>query len=239
MELFQEQLTDIRLYLQRAEQVLTSSVADLNKTLSWPEDSSLVLQDDIAIELGGAAGSQLVILWTTTSDAVDDNTISLVGPDLETAAGETLPLSLVILVSGTFDDAYGTYQALQDVVIDTTLKGISLRIWPDRQKIWCRVSREAIEAGFSLKHYAFSIWHRLKALPEVEKAEIIVSTDPLIEGQQLAGTAEKAKIILETLINIYDQETFDCDHCDYRETCAEVEGLKEIHKRLHEEKREW
>lgn len=238
MELFQKPLADLKQYLEEAGEMLTLSAEETDNPFSWPAGSSLVLQDDVALELGGAAGSQLVILWTAAGDAVDDHKISIVGPDLETANNKTLPLSLVILVSGSFEDAYETYRALQDKVIDTALKGVSVRIWPDRQKIWCRVSRNAAEKGFSLKHYAFSLLQNLKSIPAVERAEIIFSTEPLINGEQPVELASKAKAVLEILVNIYEQETFDCESCDFRETCVEVAGLKEMHRRLHEEKTE-
>ena len=236
MELFKEVLADLSVYLKDAEHRNVLRRYCYNNFSVWPEHSSLVLQEDTAVELGGAGGSLLVIFWTGRAGLISPGQISLVGPDLSETGVSKLPLAQIVLVKGSFSDEYETYQTLQDVVFDTRLKGLSMRFWPDRQKIWCRVSREALDKGFNLNRYGSTLIKRLNALPSVEEAEVIFVTEALQNITLLNVVAEKVRDIMEALLKIYDQLNFDCESCEYQEVCAEVAGLKEIHQRLNEER---
>jgi CO dehydrogenase/acetyl-CoA synthase beta subunit len=236
MELFKEPLRAFCKFMQSAEAKAVSRSFLYDPALNWPEGSSLVLREDTAAELGGAKGSLFLIIWTDGKKAISTEKITIVGPDLTEELGSSLPLSLIILVSGSFQDEYGTYQSLQDAIFDTELSGVSLRIWPDRQKIWCRVSKNALNQGFNLTCYGSALLKRLSSLAEVKQAEIFFITEVAVHlAKDLAAVAEKTKMITDTLLMIYDQLNFDCNSCDYQDICTEVTGLREIHQRLHKE----
>lgn len=236
MELFSDAIAGLKKYLSAEEgrNSLRCYSCDLYPT--WPEKSSLVLQEDTAVELGGSAGSLFMILWTGQAGLIRPGQVSLVGSDLSEADRAKLPLSQIIMVKGSYRDEYETYQNLQDTIIDTRLKGVSTRFWPDRQKVWCRVSREALSEGFNLVRYGCTLIDRLGTLASVEEAEVIFTTEALPEKILLTPVAEKVQEVMEALLEIYNQLNFDCESCDYKEVCAEVAGLKEIHQRLHEER---
>jgi CO dehydrogenase/acetyl-CoA synthase beta subunit len=236
MELFREPLDHLKAYLADAEGrcALQQSTCDL--VSAWPEKSSLVMQKDTAVELGGAEGSLFMIIWTGQKGLIHPGRISLVGPDLSAALAAKLPLAQVVLIRGACQDEYETYQALQDILLNTRGRGLSTRFWPDRRKIWIRVSREALQEGFNLLRYGGTLLSRLTENPAVDEAEIIFVTEPLHDRPQLARAAEKSEAIMEALLKMYDNINFDCDDCDYREVCDEVSALKEIHQRLHEER---
>jgi CO dehydrogenase/acetyl-CoA synthase beta subunit len=235
MELFKEPLEHLSAYLQDAggRKVLREFYSD--PFSAWPEQSSLVLQEDTALELGGAGGSLFMILWTGQGGVIRPGRISLVGPDLVETAANKLPFTQIVLVRGAFQDEYATYRDLRDTVFDTRLKGISTRVWPDRQKVWCRVSREALGQGFNLMRYGCTLLKRLYSLPSVQEAEIIFATEALNKGP-LTAVAEKVQDMVEALLMIYEENDFDCESCEYSEICEEVAGLKEIHQRLQKER---
>lgn len=236
MELFKEPLDHLNAYLQDAggRKVLRQTSCD--PFLAWPEKPSLVLQEDTAVELGGAGGSLFMILWTGQAGLIHPGRISLIGPDLAERAQAKFPFTQIILVKGAYQDEYETYQKLRDTVFDTRLKGVSTRVWPDRQKVWCRVSREALGQGFNLMRYGCTLLKRLNSLPSVEAAEIIFSTEAVNEKSPLAPVAEKVQDIIEALLKMYEEMNFDCESCEYNEVCEEVAGLKEIHQRLQKER---
>lgn len=236
MELFNETFAGLDHYLAEAKARNALRSFSCNNISAWPEQTSLVLQEDTAIELGGAEGSLFMVLWTGRSGLINPGKVTLVGPDLSEAPAAKLPITQIIMVKGAYRDEYETYQALQDVIFDTRLKGISMRYWPDRQKVWCRVGRKALGEGFNLIRYGCTLVNKLRVLPAVEEAEIIFATEDLHQKNLLIPVAEKVHKIMETLLKIYDQLNFDCESCDYKEVCAEVAGLKEIHRRLHEER---
>ncbi len=236
MELFKEPLNHLSAYLQEAggRNVLRQICGD--PFSAWPEQSSLVLQEDTAVELGGAGGSLFMILWTGQAGVIRPGRISLIGPDLTETAQVKFPFTQIVLVRGAYQDEYQTYQDLRDTVFDTRLKGVSTRVWPDRQKVWCRVSREAMGQGFNLMRYGCTLLKRLNNLPSVEEAEVIFSTEAVNEKSLLAPVADKVQDIVEALLKMYEELNFDCESCEYNEVCEEVAGLKEIHQRLQKER---
>lgn len=244
MELFNDAIIGLKKYLLAEESRNSLRRYSCDLYPAWPEQSSMVLQEDTAVELGGSAGSLFMILWTGQAGLIRPGQISVVGSDLPAAGTATgtaadtvkLPLSQIIMVKGSYRDEYETYQKLQDIIIDTRLKEVSTRFWPDRQKTWCRVSREALNEGFSLIRYGCTLIERLGTLASVEEVEVIFTTEALPEKILLTPVAEKVREIIEALLEIYDQLNFDCESCDYKEVCAEVAGLREIHQRLHEER---
>jgi CO dehydrogenase/acetyl-CoA synthase beta subunit len=236
MELFREPLDHLKAYLADAESRIALQQSTFGLVSTWPEKSSLVMQKDTAVELGGSEGSLFLILWTGQKGLIHPGRISLVGPDLSAAIEAKMPFAQIVLIRGTCQDEYETYQALQDLLLNTRGWGISTRFWPDRRKIWIRVSREALKEGFNLLRYGGTLVNKLTESPVVEEAEIIFVTEPLYGSSQLVRAAEKSETIIEALLKMYDNINFDCEECDYREVCAEVSALKEIHQRLHEER---
>lgn len=236
VNLFSEPIGHLRNYLAHAAQRNVLQSLHYNPFLTWPEGSSLVLQENTAIELGGSEKSLLMIFWTGQAGIVSPGCISLAGPDLTETDQSRLPFTQVILARGAFDDEYETYQVLQDALFDIRLQGISTRFWPDRQKVWNRVSSDALAGGFNLMLYGGTLLKKLQTLPAVKEAEVIFSTESPPDQELLAQAGHKTQEIMETLLKIYEELNFDCESCEYKEVCAEVAGLKEIHRRLHEER---
>ncbi|MEW5784538.1 MAG: hypothetical protein AB1767_05580 [Bacillota bacterium] len=236
MELFKEPLNHLNAYLQDADSRNVLRQFSYNPFSAWPEQSSLVLQEETAVELGGACGSLFMILWTGEAGVIRPGRISLIGPELDDRAQVKLPFTQVVLVRGIYQDEYETYRHLRDTVFDTRLKGVSTRVWPDRQRVWCRVSREALGQGFNLTRYGCTLLKRLNNLPAVEETEVIFATETVNEKSLLAPVAEKVQDIVEAMLKMYQEMNFDCGSCEYNQVCEEVAGLKEIHQRLQKER---
>ncbi len=237
MGLFREPLQKIFSYRDRLRADGKIREFDYNRFAAWPEKKSLVLQEDTLVELGSSSGSLFLILWTgERGGALQPGRISLVGPDVgEIGAGRT-PFIQIVLVQGQFEDEYETYQELRDRIFDTRPEGISTRIWPDRRKIWCRISKEAIAQGFSLIRYGNTLMKNLYSLEGVAAAEILFFTGVTEEQDELRDTALKVQGIVEALIKMYEEMNFDCEDCEYNEVCAEVTTLRDIRERLRKER---
>lgn len=237
MGLFREPLQKILSYRQRLQVGGKVREFDYNRFLIWPEKKSLVLQEDTLVELGSSSGSLFLILWTgERGAALQPGRISLVGPDVNEVGAGRIPFIQIVLIQGQFEDEYETYQELRDLIFDTRPEGISTRIWPDRQKIWCRISKGALAQGFNLIRYGNTLMKNLYSLEGVAAAEILFITGVTEEQEELRATAEKVQEVVEALIKMYEEMNFDCEDCEYNEVCAEVTTLRDIRERLRKER---
>ncbi len=238
MGLFREPLQKILSLRDRVRAGGKVREFEYNRSAAWPEKKSLVLQEDTLVELGSSSGSLFLILWTGKSGALlQPGRISLVGPDVSEIGEKTIPFIQIVLVQGEFEDEYETYRELRDLIYDTRPEGISTRIWPDRQRIWCRISREAVAQGFSLIRYGNTLIKNLNRLKGVGGAEILFITEAMEEQEELRLTAGKVREVVEALIKMYEEMNFDCSDCEYNEVCAEVTTLRDIRERLRKERR--
>ena len=237
MGLFTESLNKLFMYLQQTREKGRLQEHIHECPAAWPEKRSLVLQEDTAVELGSEKGSLFMIAWTQEGDLLHNGRVSILGEDIAGAGERKMPLGQIVLVCGQFADEYETYRDLLDVVFDTRPEGVSLRVWPDQQKIWCRVSKEALEGGFTLQGYGAALINNMTSQPFVEAAEVIFITGEE-DLEQLKPLSDKVGSVLEALVKMYEEMDFDCDNCDYNEICEEVERLRQIRESLRKERDE-
>ncbi len=201
----------------------------------WPPGPTLVLKEDTSLELGsGGRASLSLLLWTGEEGLLREDAVCLVGDELPEDGGGGVPFGQLVLVRGDFPDEYEAYRDLRDVVYDTRLRGVSTRIWPDRLQIWCRVSREAVEGGFTLLRYGNALLGRLRAVEEVRGAEVVLIAGRQGELDRLRPAAERAQDTVDALIRMYEEMNFDCETCEYLDVCEEVAELKQIRERLRQ-----
>jgi CO dehydrogenase/acetyl-CoA synthase beta subunit len=187
-------------------------------------------------ELGNPRTASLSILLWTESHAVDDGLISLVGPDVGEVKERSLPFAQVLIVRGSFEDDYESYQGLRDSVYDTRLSGFMVRARPSKQSVWCRVGREAVKGGFSLRYLGAAFAKSLKEVRSTWGVEALFVTSSADDVERLAGAAVDARRIIEAMMKMYEEKSFDCEVCEYRDVCDEVMDLKKIRDKLADEK---
>ena len=201
---------------------------------AWPRGASLILEEDAALELGRPDdGSVFFLLWSERDD-VTDGRISLVGPDVGEMQKERVPLGLVLTASGAFVNEYDCYREIRDAVYRTELAGFMVRTLPSRQSMWCRVDREALAGGFSLRHLAAALIAALREAPFVTGAEALVVTSGKDDLAGLEQAASETLQIVSAMIKMNEEMDFDCESCEFFEVCRTVEELRGIRKRLLE-----
>ncbi len=232
MGLFDDTLSQFRAFLDRKEEEGNLRQYQDIYVSDWPRAPGIILRKDTGIELGNPSiASQYFLLWTE-KDLVTDGTVTLIGPDLNEATLESIPFAQVVLVRGRFSDEYEGYRELRDALYELKLWGFATRSLPGRRNIWCRVSRDALKKGFSLKDLGGALIQELKRIPKVEAAEVTFVTSSKSDVDELKPLASNVGEIVEALIKMYEEMVFDCEACDYREVCDSVKELKEIREKL-------
>ena len=236
MGLFDEQLAQVSATMEGWRRERTARDFQAAVRPPWPVESSLVLEEDTALELGNPAlASLFLLLWGETAD-VEDGRITLIGPDIPELQEARAPFALVVIVGGDFSDEYDSYRDIRDAVYGTRLEGLSVRMMPSRQTIWCRVSVGAMRKGLCAADIGSALIDAIKEVEEVRAAEVLFVTSSVEDVRSLARPANGARTVVDAMMKMYQEMNYDCDECEYQEVCDTVMGLKKIREKLVDRK---
>ncbi|MDD3717198.1 MAG: hypothetical protein PHP28_00865 [Actinomycetota bacterium] len=237
MGLFDRPLGEIYEYMEDRHRSGAARELPFTPVIPLAESSQVILSEDTGLELGNPGmASRSLLLWDT-GDRVIDGRITLVGPDFTAAPSPSLPFAQVVMVGGDFSDEYDCYRDLRDATYNVRLRGFMSRVFPGRQSIWCRVSKNALAGGFSAQVLGSSLIQALKRLEFVRAAEVLFVTSSRNDVEELAAPADKVLDIVEALIKMYEEMNFDCEECEYVDVCDEVVELRQIRERLKAERK--
>lgn len=187
--------------------------------------NQVILQRDTAFELSGT-GFNLV-----TSSPVTDEII-VAGSDLQDIkkSCDFARISIVQIENQQDEQkAYNLIRKIEYVKYHYFPEGYMIRTASRSHKEAVRVSKSALKNGISFENIGNLLIKKYKEIPEVKGVKIIFITDPLADYKSLESTAQKSNSITETLNHIMNNVKFDCDSCNLKPICDEVEGMKELH----------
>lgn len=128
------------------------------------------------VELAGpkSSGAELV----QVADDVEDGALEIVGPELsEMTEGEIYPFGISVKIQGEKleKELEGVIERRIHELCNYVKGFMHLN---QRDQIWCRISKEALEAGFKLEHLGKALSILLKEeFPIIEKISVTVFTD--------------------------------------------------------------
>ena len=205
---------------------LTKRDFPLSETL-WPDTgySQVILQRDTAFELDGT-GFNLV-----TSAQVDEG-ITVIGDDL-ISIKKSRKFARVCLVQIEDEEdqqkAYNLIRKIEYVKYHHFPEGYMIRTSSRSHKEAVRVSKKAVGGGISFQKIGSLLISKYKENPAVKAVRVIYITDEGADYRELEDLAKKNNSITETLNHIMNSVKFDCDSCNLKPICDEVEGMKELH----------
>ena len=194
---------------------------------SWKDEgySQVILQRDTAYELSGT-GFNLV----TSKDFTDE--IAMVGPELCDIKNDCKFVRVtVVQIENQTDEqkVYNLIRKIEYVKYHYFPDGYMIRTTSRSHKEAVRVSKKAINNGISFEKIGNLLINKYKEIPGVKAVKVIFITDKEAPFDALKKAAEKNSSITETLNHIMNNIKFDCDTCNLKPICDEVEGMKELH----------
>ncbi|NIA12456.1 MAG: CO dehydrogenase/CO-methylating acetyl-CoA synthase complex subunit beta [Nitrospiraceae bacterium] len=156
-----------------------------------------VRREDMQTQYGGKYSNAVEFLRSRESDEVEDGRVEVIGPDLDEASPDvSLDLGILIEVAGRKmrPDFEGILERQLHRYLNNAMGVMHIA---QRDQLWLRVSKDACEAGFRLKHLG-TILHA-KFLEEyggiVDKVQVTVYTeaDKVAQLLQEAGPAFDAR----------------------------------------------
>ncbi len=234
MRLFNHHFQDINAFLSRKHKEGKVNVFHHQGKPDWPvsEDRNLVLGQDTAVELGNPRdASTACLLWLNDPVLIAHRRVSVVGPDLPQLKGKRASFAKIVVVGGedfTEDNCYQRYREMEQVRYDIHLQGYMMRGVSQYQREWSRISREAIDKGFSFQVLGGALIDKMSALKFVRSVEVIFVTSSREDVLQIKPVADNAMKIIGAMNKMASELSLDCDTCEYSEVCDDVAELRSM-----------
>ena len=185
----------------------------------------IIMQRDTAFELDGI-GLELV-----TTEPVDDAVV-VIGDDLHNLNGNTkLARVSVVSIDNSIDEknVHGVIKKIEYEKYKFYPTGYMMRASTGDKIEKVRVSKSAIRDGISFYSIGNLYIEKLKLNPKVRGVKVYFITEKSFDYSALQGLMKKNSDIVKTLDHVMSNVNFDCDSCNLKPICDEVEGLRELH----------
>lgn len=198
---------------------------ELCKPWQDAQQAQVIMRRDTAYELEGV-GFNLV-----TSDDVCDS-IVVVGDDLgEIKDNRRFARITLVQIEDSDDEqkAYSLIKKIDYVKYHCFPDGYMMRSTSRSHKEAVRVSKQALNDGADFRKIGSLLIEKYKEIPAIKGVKVIFITAKEADYNEAERIAEKNYAITETLNHIMNSVNFDCDTCNLKAICDEVEGMKELH----------
>lgn len=238
MDLFEEQFAFIDAWIAGCARQGRLVVMDGCPSREWPAAGgrNLVIGQDIGVELGHPDdGSLALTLWGETQGGPPGGRIYRVGPDLPDAAGWRLPFAKVVMVRGRgfdADNTYRRYRRMEAVRYALDLQGYMMRAVSQVHREWSRVSREALDRGFSFGILGSALIRAYAALDFVDRVDVLFVTAGKEAIMALRPLADKVRQVTAAMTKMGEEMDFDCGSCSFAPVCSTVAGLRAMRQTL-------
>ncbi len=223
MEFFDSLINEVYTLVENAPQ----NSLDYSQKNLWKDTgySQVILQRDTAFELDGV-GFNLV-----TGGQVHEG-ITVVGDDLY-GIDKNRKFARICIVQlencGDEQDIYKLIKKVDYVKYHHFPEGYMIRTTSRSHKESVRVAKSALKSGIDFGKVGTLLIEKYKENPKVKAVRVIYVTAEKADYKRLEALAQKTTDITETLNHVMNSITFDCDTCNLKPICDEVEGMKELH----------
>lgn len=230
MKFFDSLINDVQSCMSQFSQIVYPF--DKTKASNDTGYSQVILQRDTAFELSGT-GLSLV----TSSDIRDG--IIVVGDDLSEIKDNRKFARISIVQTDDVEDeqkAYNLIRKIEYVKYHVFPEGYMIRTASSSHKESVRVAASALKDGISFESIGNLMIKKYKEIDAVRGVKIIFVTVPDADYDLFFRIAEKNNDITKTLNHVMNTVNFDCDTCNLKAVCDEVEGMRELHFKNKERK---
>ncbi len=239
MSLFQSSFAELAKFLRSDSIAKNTRTYRADAGSQWPKggDQNFVFKQDTAFELGNPKTDSIsFLIWTDQPGAINNNQISLIGPNLDNNIETSLPFGQIILLQvdvSEFENDYQIFRYLEDIKYGLNLQGYMRRGAPQFMREWSRISRKAVDRGFNLKTLGNGLIELYLEQKPIAAAEVILVSDSKVFNG-LYPVANRIFRIIKAMNKMIQEESLDCDDCDFQDICGELEELKAMRKQKRE-----
>lgn len=197
------------------------------KENSWEDvgHNQVILQKETLFELDGIGFNLL------TSSAINDGVV-VVGKDLQELKGNTKFARICFIEFEEQEEIQKTYNLIRKIEYTKYHffpDGYMIRTSSKAHKESIRVSKTAVKKGVDFQKIGNLLINKYKENPAVKGVKVVFVTENTVDSSALEALSRKNHEITETLNQVMNNLNFDCDTCNLKPICDEVEGMRELH----------
>ena len=210
---------------------------------AWPgaKTRDMILMPDLAVEFGSPETASVSFgVWTGDDAKVNDEQITLVGPDVTEASKKENPFGKIVITGVKGFDETNAFHRNREIYLkkfDLSLKGHMLRSASHYMAEWHRVSRAAVTDGFSFGHLGSALIRAYKTLPYVTSVEVIFVTTSDGDVTELYDLGKRSTRTIQAMGKMVNEEMVDCADCEYQDLCRDTGELRRLRDELARKKR--
>ncbi|MCR4925005.1 MAG: hypothetical protein K5917_01815 [Clostridiales bacterium] len=199
-----------------------------NNCVEWKDlgRNEVIMLRDSAFELDGV-GFNLV-----TSSEIGEDSVTVIGKDMKELKEDTAFARISFIQIDDVDDeqkAYDLIRKIEYAKYHFFPEGYMMRTTSRSNKENVRVSKDALKSGLDFETIGSMMIKKYKENPCVKSVKVFFVTDEKADFKFFDEIAKKNYEITQTLNHIMNNVKFDCDSCNLKPICDEVEGMKELH----------
>ena len=212
----------------------------------WPiqEKNPFLMERDTAVELGGYPRESINLILpssglreqaeTGQAKKLLEGVYCIGNPHIMDGTQSHVSFGKIVLIETadiTDDALYDFTQAelLTDARI--RMKDVMIRQSPTHYNINLRVGKAALLAGFDAATLGWTVYEAFYRMEKVKSVTVILILGESRLYKALLDVGEKVKEATLTLNHIFDGIEMDCGHCEQKDICSEIEGMRALHKR--------
>lgn len=223
MEIFSSLIKEFNSYIEP----FSKKEYDYKEDNAWADagHNQVILQRETFFELDGVGFNLL------TSSHIDDG-IVVIGKDLQEIKENTKFARVSFIEFEEAQTAQKTYNLIRKIEYTKYHffpDGYMIRTSSRAHKESVRVSKNAIKGGLDFQKVGTLLINKYKENPAVKGVKIFFVTEKNADFSKLEQLSRKSNEITETLNQVMNDLKFDCDTCNLKAICDEVEGMRELH----------
>lgn len=221
------------LYSFNPDQINSDVNSKLNVGLSSYKE--IILEEETGLELGGINKKSFSIVFPiSNSGLVEHGKIRLLGKEINEIVDTNIDFGVLILIEINRANDEEIEQLRHMIFVSNGIEGFSIRTIPRR--FWCRISKSALQKGFSFELLGNAIirLYKQKFKDLVQAIEVIfINSYPNSIDQFIVLTSEILTIFKEKWKQKIEEwrKRIDCDYdwgcevCPYQEECYDVKQV--------------
>lgn len=177
-----------------------------------------IRKDDLYMEMGGGRTTGVEVLVSKDMDEVEDGAVFLEGPDMsDIEEGQNLPIAILVEVAGR--EMQSDFEPILERQFHHLINYVQgIMHIGQRNIMWIRVGKAAIEKGFSLKHIGVVLHGKLHqefgAILDKVQVKIYTEQEKVEEVMELARQVyEERDLRLGAMTDETEDVFYSCTLC--------------------------